>query len=192
MVNNGTCVPIEERFERYVIRSEDPEACWDWIGATDRQGYGVLHAQANFERRRSIRTINIVSYEKYIGAIPIGLFVLHKCDNPRCSNPRHLFLGTQQQNMADMVRKGRSARHERHSQAKITMAEAREIRRLSTECRSYRSIGRMFDISHGTVKAIVQNKTWKEEQAIFGEEAIFTSFEEAIEISEEAWNNLKT
>lgn len=164
MANYRDRVPVEERFDRYVVRKEDPDACWDWLGARDKGGYGVLSVPIDRPGQRSIRTINIVSYNKYIGTIPYGLSVLHTCDNPSCSNPKHLFLGTQQQNMADMVIKDRSAKHENHSQAKITMEIARHIRHLRAICNeSNETIGRRFGITRSTVRAIILNITWKEE-----------------------------
>lgn len=72
--------------------------CWYWHGCRDNGGYGVLNGQKAHR----------VSWRLFFGEIPSGLFVLHKCDLPSCVNPNHLWLGTQKENMQDMVRKGRS------------------------------------------------------------------------------------
>jgi hypothetical protein len=84
--------------------------CVLWAGHKDRNGYGVTKVRGmNFFAHR-------LAYEEAHGAIPEGLCCLHKCDNPPCCNPNHLFLGTQADNMADMMRKGRHkpGRGDRH------------------------------------------------------------------------------
>jgi len=91
----------EEAWENQVIKNNDNE-CWGWNGAlTD--GYGQLRFKLNGRMLRAHR----VSYEIHFGKIPAGMFVCHKCDNPICSNPTHLFLGTNLDNLNDCIKKGR-------------------------------------------------------------------------------------
>lgn len=91
------------RLERYQVKNES--GCWSWTGTKDAFGYG------NLSNRRggkfSPEKAHIVSYEKHFGMIENNLHVCHKCDNPECTNPYHLFLGTQKENMIDCSRKGR-------------------------------------------------------------------------------------
>jgi len=87
------------RFEKYVDKSG---ACWLWTGPLFRSGYG--RASCGIKKRRAHR----VAFETYIGPIPDGLQVLHRCDVPRCVNPAHLFLGTPADNARDMDAKGRA------------------------------------------------------------------------------------
>lgn len=86
-----------------------PDACWEWAGARKgSQGYG------EFGVNRMPATAHRVAWELTHGPIPDGLFVLHRCDNPPCCNPAHLFLGTHQDNMADRDAKGRVAHGDAH------------------------------------------------------------------------------
>lgn len=87
---------------KFLSRIEKGEDCWMWTGTKAPTGYGCL----TFSKK--IRLAHRLSWELYHGQIPGGLFVLHKCDNRICVNPNHLFLGTQRDNMLDMIKKGRS------------------------------------------------------------------------------------
>lgn len=96
--------PTSERFWKYVTKKTINE-CWEWSGARDQCGYGVLrrdpaHRSAQCHASR-------ISWEIHNGKIPDGLQILHRCDNPPCVNPSHLWIGTNAQNIADAIAKGR-------------------------------------------------------------------------------------
>jgi hypothetical protein len=109
----------------------------------------------NYKRQVMSRFI----YEQCFGEILNGLFVLHKCDTPRCINPEHLFLGTQKDNMQDRDKKGRHAkiRGESHSQSKLTEKEVSEIK---TSKLSQRKLAKIYNIDPSYVCRIKQGKAW--------------------------------
>ena len=79
--------------------------CWEWQGKINESGYGSFQEREK-GKKKDLRA-HRESYRIFIGDIPQGLYVLHKCDNPACCNPDHLFLGTHSDNMQDMLKKGR-------------------------------------------------------------------------------------
>ena len=97
-----------------------------------------------------------VAWELENGPIPTGMQVCHACDNPPCSNVGHLFLGTQGENLADMVSKGRqnNARGESHHSARLSDEEVSELRRLAPTVNNHAALGRMFGISKQHARAI--------------------------------------
>jgi hypothetical protein len=104
-------VPLSERFWQKVARGDDHE-CWLWQASADRHGYGQIIAGAYHtgSQPRPLKA-HRVAWELTYGPIPDGLWVLHRCDNPPCVNPAHLFLGTQTDNMRDAATKERIRGH---------------------------------------------------------------------------------
>jgi len=95
-------VPLDQRLYRSCKYIEETE-CWEWQKATNNIGYGMIRDADH----GGMRTTHRVSYEIHKGKIPKGKLVLHMCDNPKCCNPEHLFLGTHKDNSHDMIEKGR-------------------------------------------------------------------------------------
>lgn len=142
--------PIRDRLlARYVISGE----CWIYTGAKTRDGYGVLGNGRNVQVRA-----HRASYQEFVGPIPAGMLVCHKCDTPLCIRPEHLFLGSPKENTGDMLRKGRKAvfRGATHPNAKLSDADVLSIKRLRESGRTLKYIAERFGISFQHVSAIAK------------------------------------
>jgi hypothetical protein len=158
--------PAEVRFWAKVDRSGGPDACWPWIGHRNPMGYG----KHGIGRKGNTTVLSHrTAWGLANGQPPGELLVCHKCDNPPCCNPAHLFLGTHTDNAADMVRKRRNSavvkpervpRGERHGNAKLTADRVREIRALRSSGIHMHEIGRRFGVSHATVSRVLSSKIW--------------------------------
>lgn len=147
---------LQEGFEKFVVRK--PEGCWDWKGCCAKPGYGQFRSEMKIYR------CHRASWLLHKGEIPEGYFVCHHCDNKRCSNPDHLFLGTCKENNLDAIKKdllpiGRSG--ERNPNCKLSEDRVREIRKMCKTKMTQREIAKLFGISQATVSAIKINKLWR-------------------------------
>ena len=132
--------------------------CWLWLGSVTEHGYGTATV-----KRKSFKAHRL-SWEVHIGPIPNGLWVLHKCDVPLCVNPNHLFLGTRQDNIADMMRKRRQQRKAGvdSTNAKLNPRIVSIMRKLHNDGVTYRAIAKMFEVNNTTVYHAVVGHTWKD------------------------------
>lgn len=105
--NTNTLHQLTVRFWRKAIDPSDPNACWVWRGDKTKDGYGRMSTAAGLVSRFGQRAVHRTAWILTYGSIPDGMQVLHKCDNPPCFNPYHLYLGTGKDNMMDKCRKGR-------------------------------------------------------------------------------------
>lgn len=150
------------RFWPKTIVMSGRNACWEWIGATSDKGYGVFWFEGHFIGA------HVFSFLVHNGELPNGQRVLHKCDNPPCIRPSHIFAGTQKDNIADCIKKGRFRGNpgiydlgEDCWNSKLTDEKVRLIRYLSKEGISFAELGRQFGVSAGTIKPAVEGKTWR-------------------------------
>jgi hypothetical protein len=143
-----------QMFERNVKKGTVDTDCWEWQAARHSSGYGQL--------RRSGRAIYMHrwSYEHHNGPIPDGMLIRHSCDNPPCVNPAHLLLGTERENMADAVERGRASVAERHSR-KLTNADVVTIRACIAAGEKQAHVARRFGIAESTVSEMMHGRTWK-------------------------------
>ena len=147
---------VEQRFWNKVRKSE---GCWQWTGYCDECGYGRFNVNGIIVRTHKF------SYELHNGKVPDGLCVLHNCDNPPCVNPVHLYAGTRQQNMSDMVDRGRSLVCEKHHKVRLTWKQVKEIRQsyIPRKHTEYNLVGlaKRYGVGCRTIQAIITNESWK-------------------------------
>jgi hypothetical protein len=120
--SKGRNKPWQDRFWKFVTPTTADE-CWEWQGMRHQQGYGRISTQG-----RGVLPAHRASYILAHGEIPAGLHILHRCDNPPCVNPAHLFLGTHDDNMRDMAAKGRAVSRPRIKVPQETVNRVRELR----------------------------------------------------------------
>ena len=139
------------------IKRGGPDECWEWQAHINKDGYGMISVDGVVERSHRM------SWKLTNGDIPKVMCILHSCDNPRCCNPSHLFLGTQKDNVADMVSKNRHRGSPgiKNPSAKLTEDEVGQIRRLRNETPlTLHEIGEMYDVSFSLVSQICKRKAW--------------------------------
>ena len=153
-----------ERFWRMVKKTE---LCWLWTGALNlgknkKGGYGKFMVK-KVNGRGVFEASHRWAYRHYIGAIPPGAMVLHRCDNRACVRPDHLFLGSNQDNVNDMIVKGRHGgpRGESHPKAKLTYEDITKIRKLySEDGLTQKQIAAEFSVDRSSISRIVRGKQW--------------------------------
>lgn len=148
--------PASERFWEKVARS-DPDKCWEWTASTRKSGHGHFYPRAG----KCVQAHRF-AWEEIVGPIPEGMFVLHRCDNPPCVNPRHLKIGTQADNMRDRDSRNRQARGERQHLSKLTEDDVREIRSRyhAGEATGY-VLAKQFGVTPSNIYYIIKKDTWK-------------------------------
>jgi hypothetical protein len=159
---------LEERFWDNV-GPIDKNGCWAWKGSKFRFGYGKMN-----HKNKAIAA-HRVSWLIHNGGIPDNLCVLHSCDNPPCTNPKHLFLGSHADNAADRNKKGRQARGDRqgsrlhpesllrgsrHQNSKLTEQVVIRIRKERKGGETQQSLANKYRVSRSTISQIVRRKTW--------------------------------
>lgn len=133
-----------------------PDECWNWRGNVGNSGYGSIRVGAPI--RRQINS-HRAAYEVAHGAIPDGMYVCHHCDNRRCCNPSHLFLGTQADNIADMIAKRRAPVGSSHGMADLTDKQVLDIWHRAGRERSA-SLAAEFGVATQTIGKIARRERW--------------------------------
>ena len=130
--------------------------CILYIGGKDKDGYGLITKRLTKNATKTFRA-HRVAWEEVNGPIPQGMLVCHKCDNPSCVNPNHLFIGTHKDNHQDKVNKGRSSKGTKNGRNKLTEAEARYIKTSNKSCLD---LARKFAVSDTAIRYIKTNRNW--------------------------------
>lgn len=144
-----------------------PDECWPWRQSTKAGGYGQLMVA-----RRNVLA-HRYAYELTNGAIPAGQFVCHSCDNRRCCNPAHLWLGTPLDNVRDMYTKGRrrspspevvrvAMAKRGRTNAKLTIDDVRTIRQRRANGESLQSIANAYGVNQSNISKITRNQSWND------------------------------
>lgn len=152
---------LEERLWSRIQRG-NPEECWLWMGYVGSCGYGYIGLGGG--RHGKIRHAHHVTWEVvHKRIVPPGMEVCHSCDNPRCCNPAHLWLGTHAENMADRKNKGRAitASGELNASAKLSQSQVDEIRKLLAEGHTTVEIGRRYGVTQACISHIATGRTWR-------------------------------
>lgn len=146
--------------ERFWANVDKSGECWEWTGVLDKNKYGV------FCGKKAHRLSYVIHHPLTIDLLEghREICVCHRCDNPKCVNPAHLFLGSQGDNMRDRETKGRANRPkgEEQSQSKLTETQVREIRiKYANGGISYQQLALEYGVSFGGVGHIIQRRSWK-------------------------------
>lgn len=159
-------VGVVVRFGRKIAFGD---GCWEWRGSIASNGYGVFYL------RRHPNRAHRIAWMIANGRIPAGMLVCHRCDNPRCVRPDHLFLGTTQDNTADMVKKGRAFQGEPASERKRGTLNPRAkldddaIGEIVTRYRSggvrQKDLAKEYSVSQSTINGIIRGNLWTHVEA---------------------------
>lgn len=141
------------RFKKFIKISKT--GCWNWSGYLDKDGYG------RFQLNKKSRPAHRVSYELHIKKINKNLLVCHRCDNRKCVNPSHLFLGTNKENVLDMVKKDRHNKGSKVGTSKLKESDISKIRKLYARGNTtLHKLGTKFGVSYAQIFRIVKNQSW--------------------------------
>jgi hypothetical protein len=147
-------------FPRFLEKVDIPDVCWQWTGGASDFGHGRMKIAG------ALVSPHRLAYEYFVGPIPEGKMVLHRCDNPGCVNPRHLFTGTNSDNMKDAAAKGRLApqidpspwQGQNRVTAKLNDDAVREIRKAPQS--EIRSLAQRFGVHRSVIYKVMKRKRW--------------------------------
>lgn len=173
-------IPVRERFNKYVDKSGGPDACWPWTGSR-RGPYGGFTVGSLKDGTKRRETAHRVAFMLQHGEVPDGKSVLHRCDNPPCVNPRHLYAGTALENAHDCITRNRRGKGykkpnyvhrvgvhlgERNPRAKLTREQAVSAIKRRQAGESHASIARDFGVGASTIWATVSGQNWPELESL--------------------------
>ena len=147
---------LEERFWSKVDVSSD-NSCWNWKAGINSEGYGW------FWKEKRPHIASRISWELKFGPVPENMIVCHTCDNTKCVNPSHLWLGTDQDNTDDKIKKGRDVtfKGEQHGMAKLSEKQILEIRKELGTGKSGYKIAKEYNVTRNLIYSIKHRRLWK-------------------------------
>ena len=155
---------IDEKFLKRFwnkVEVKNHDECWEWLGSCDAKGYGTFNA--NYHSIRAHRVSYMIKNGRH--SIPEGMSICHRCDNRKCVNDKHLFLGTNYDNVQDRHKKGRSgsAKGENHGGSKLKNEDVVYIRNsFAKKEKSKKELAKMFNMSMSMIKGIIRGSYWKD------------------------------
>ena len=160
-----TTTPVVDRVLEKIVRIPF-SGCWVFMGATNDFGYGIVGTGG---RGAPNDRAHRITYRHFCGEIPSGMFVCHRCDVPSCCNPDHLFLGTNQDNVRDMISKGRNSPPPRnphvvgsvHPGSKLTEDQVVRIREAYSRGVKQKDLAQQYGVVHQTISKVVNNRRFK-------------------------------
>ena len=147
----GIVVDINKRFWDKV---EKTDTCWNWTASSADGRYG------QFKYNGTMVLAHRLSWKLHNGPIPEGKHVLHKCNNPRCVNPKHLYIGTHTDNMRDKFKDGTSFRGKNHPLARLTEETVKTIKWLISRGAMQKDLAVIYGVAPNTISEVNSGRTW--------------------------------
>lgn len=137
------------------VKIDKKTNCWNYTMYKDKRGYG----RTTYKNKTWL--LHRLSYYLFRGKFKKDKYICHKCDNTSCINPDHLFVGTQKDNMQDMISKGRDGFGENHPCAKLNEKQVKDIRKKIKFGLSLREIAKQYDVNFTSIRSIKHYRAWK-------------------------------
>ncbi len=166
MINNVTKEQLR-RIAKRIKTTTDTDDCWEHSYAPDKNGYATIYI--NYQKYRLSRFIYEYHYQE---DIPKNMLICHSCDNPKCVNPKHLFIGSHKDNMKDMVNKNRQAKGENQGTSKLTTIEVETILLdcLNNKFNNMSEVSRCYKVSVQQITRILEGESWNHISSKFTKE----------------------
>jgi hypothetical protein len=153
----------QDTIKRFWNKVQKTDGCWLWTGTMGGSGYGQIRVGSRTDQSRKTLVASRVSWEIHYGKIPIGMKVLHKCDNPPCVNPEHLFLGSDRDNVHDAMNKNRWFCQGGGHYQKLTLEQAVQVKQLLGTGMRQIDISRALGIDKCNVQRIASGTHWAQQ-----------------------------